>query len=82
MAIAGSWPPPRSLGAALVAEGLLLQLGERSPLERAIFAVEAVAGALLATWLAGTRAVLGHRGRDPAAQFELAVLATIGPALA
>ena len=71
------------LGAALVAEGMLLQLGERSPLERAVFAGEAVTGAVLATWLAGMRSgLLAILAGLVLLGFELAVLATIGPALA
>jgi hypothetical protein len=70
------------LGAALVAEGLLLQMGERSLLERGVLAVETAAGAVLATWLAGPRAgLLAIVAGLVLLGVELAVLATIGPAL-
>ena len=71
-----------ALGAALIAEGLLLQLGERSPLERAVFAVEPAAGVVLATWMAGSRAgLLALATGIVLLAIELAVLATIGPGL-
>ncbi len=71
-----------ALGAALIAEGLLLQLGERSPLERAVFAVESAAGVVLATWMAGSRAgLLALAAGIVLLAIELAVLATIGPGL-
>ena len=69
-------------GAALIAEGLLLQLGERSPLERALLAVESAAGVVLATRMAGSRAgLLALAAGIVLLGIELAVLATIGPGL-
>jgi hypothetical protein len=71
-----------ALGAALIAEGLLLQLGERSPLERVVFAVESAVGVVLATWMAGSRAgLLALAAGIVLLLIELAVLATIGPGL-
>jgi hypothetical protein len=71
-----------ALGAALIAEGLLLQLGERSPFERVVFAVESAAGVVLATWMAGSRAgLLALATGIVLLAIELAVLATIGPGL-
>jgi hypothetical protein len=68
------------LGAALVAEGLLLQFGERNALERAIFAIESGVGAVLATWMGGSRAgLLALLAGVVLLGVELAVLATIGP---
>ena len=70
------------LGAALIADGLLLQLGARSPLERAVFAVESAGGVVLATWMAGSRAgLLAIAAGVILLGVELAMLATIGPSL-
>ena len=70
------------LGAALVAEGLVLQLGERSPVERAVFAVESAVGVVLAEMMAGPRgALLAAAAGVALLGIELALLATIGPGL-
>jgi hypothetical protein len=71
------------LGATFVVEGVLLQqAAAESPAARGLFVVEAVAGALLATWIGGLRAglIVVLVGAVVVA-IELALLATIGPGL-
>jgi hypothetical protein len=73
-----------ALGATFAIEGVVLQqLAAESVAARVAFAVEAVAGVILAWWVGGPRAaaVMAVAG-GLVLVIELALLATVGPSLA